>query len=804
MEDKALLLRYEGAFPPREWERIGGERIATGVWRFPFRGEKRLIQHLDALAAATDPQTQRDTLALTLDDASGVLSGIELLANTRTLDVLIIRKRYGWLLGDFEHRVRIHFQPILDLNAEGQIIAYEALCRLADPMGPLLAGGQAFALASAAGRAGDLDVASQNLALARKSAGIAKGVSLFLNVLPQNLLQAPWRQRIVERMDELDIDHKDVVIEVVESEQADPMELAAACDDLRRSGIRIALDDIGAGFNGLSTLAAVRADFIKIDRSLVHQAQRSRVRTVLMEALVSMAQRLGTRVVAEGLERPEDILFCREMAIGYAQGFYFARPSERPAAEVVPPPPRMARTASRPVVRVDLTQMMDSAPSLDVSESQEAARELFREQPFLPSVVLTDGGHPVGLLPRGTAMSPLRISLGKACKPIRHILPAEASPASLARRLFQARQSEDPWIVVSEQGKYLGNVAPAMLVGSLISNRGGGDEAHPLTQLPTGPGLRHVLENRLAGSRPCVLVYIDLDHFKAYNDRYGFVRGDAMIRLLSELLRHAFVDRPELYLGHIGGDDFVLIAEEEDAAMLATLGRVIALFRDLALHLYDENDIRRGYFETGDAQPHPIANVSVAVVDGSTGRPATAAAAAERAAAMKKVAKSRMGSVMVKEGMPPAIIPIADRTRGNTWGHNAISALERIGDRPRKADPHLLDADFANYPYFEVVFELDGQGVQRYPNWINPDMYGRIKAGGKGTDRAHQSYFRSVTGSRLPYISPIYLSSATEDFCLTVALPLRAVDDETSGVLVADINIASLAEWAIRQETVSE
>jgi len=797
MAEKSLLLRYDGAFTPPQWERLGGLAIATGVWRFDLAGGDALAALLDALAGATDAPTQNETLALVLDGDGSACGPADCLANARALDELIVRQRHVWLLEDCQHRVRIHFQPIVDLNAEGQIYAYEALCRLADPRGPLLNGGEAFAMARAAGRAGELDVASQNLALARKAAGIPRGIAVFLNVLPQSLLQAPWRRRIVERMDELGIDHKDVVIEVVESEQADPMELAAACDDLRRADVRIALDDIGAGFNGLATLAAVRADFIKLDRGLVHQAQRSRVRTVLMEALVSMAQRLGTRVVAEGLERPEDIQFCREMSIGYAQGYYFARPEERPAT-TVSVPPRTSRARARPVLRMDLTQLMETAPSLDISESHQAARRVFSEQPSLAALVLTDHGHPIGMLPRGVALSAKPVSLGQACKPLRHVLPSEISQAALARRLFQGRQEHEPWIVVSGEGKYLGNVAPAMLVASLMTSRVGGDEVHPLSHLPTGPGLRHTLENRLAGSRPCLLVYIDLDHFKAYNDRYGFVRGDAMIRLLSELLRHAYADA-ELYLGHIGGDDFVLIAERLDEDMLATLRQVIAQFHALALHLYDEHDVERGYFVTDDDQRHPIANVSVAVVDGSTGRPATAAAAAERAAALKKVAKGQAGSVVVREGTPPAILHVDSGGRSGAWKSAAIATLESIGARPRVADPHFLDADFASFPYFEVVFELDAQGVQRYPNWINPDMYGRIKAGGQGTERGHQTYFRSVMAQRRPYVSSIYLSSATEDFCLTVALPLAAGERDPEGVLVADINLTSLAEWAVRQ-----
>ena len=435
---KTLLLRYDGAFPPQDWERLGGAAVAPCVWRFACPDAAAMAGLLDALATVTDPPTQKDTLALNLDADSGPVDAAGFLAQARTLDVLIVRQRHAWLLEDCEHRVRIHFQPIVDLNAEGQIFAYEALCRLSDPRGPLLNGGEAFAMARAAGRAGELDVACQDLALARKAAGIPRGISVFLNVLPQSLLQARWRQRIVERMDELGIDHKDVVIEVVESEQADPMELAAACDELRRAEVRIALDDIGAGFNGLSTLAAVRADFIKLDRGLVHQAQRSRVRTVLMEALVSMAQRLGTRVIGEGLERPEDIQFCREMAIGYAQGYYFAMPEERPATQVSAPPPRTVGAKGRPVLRMDLTRLMETPPSLDIAESPATVRRVFRDQPSLPALVLTDHGHPVGMLPRGIGLSPLPFSLGKACRPLRHVLPAEISQAALARRLGEA------------------------------------------------------------------------------------------------------------------------------------------------------------------------------------------------------------------------------------------------------------------------------------------------------------------------------------------------------------------------------
>lgn len=92
-----------------------------------------------------------------------------------------------------------------------------------------------------------------------------------------------------------------------------------------------------------------------------------------------------------------------------------------------------------------------------------------------------------------------------------------------------------------------------------------------------------------------------------------------------------------------------------------------------------------------------------------------------------------------------------------------------------------------------MIFELEPNGIQRYANWINPNMYGKIKAGGAGIDRSQQAYYQKVAETHAPYISTIYLSTATEDFCLTVSLPILNDDGSLKSILVADINIAAMA-----------
>ena len=127
------------------------------------------------------------------------------------------------------------------------------------------------------------------------------------------------------------------------------------------------------------------------------------------------------------------------------------------------------------------------------------------------------------------------------------------------------------------------------------------------------------------------------------------------------------------------------------------------------------------------------------------------------------------------------------------WEVQVLDILQRLLQEPRGRDARALDHVFKAYPFFEVLFELDEDGVQTYANWINPSMYGRIRGGGAGTNRSGQSYFSHVRDSGQPFVSPIYLSSATEDFCLTIAAPIYGVGGRFSGVLVGDLNLASMA-----------
>jgi PleD family two-component response regulator len=145
--------------------------------------------------------------------------------------------------------------------------------------------------------------------------------------------------------------------------------------------------------------------------------------------------------------------------------------------------------------------------------------------------------------------------------------------------------------------------------------------ANPLTGLPGNLTIMREAEHRLGQGEPFSFAYLDIDHFKAYNDKYGFSRGDEILRMTSRVLVNALrnLDDPDNYVGHIGGDDFVFITP--CALMPVACNEVTSHFDLIVPDFYDDEDRRRGCIQSVDRQgaPHqyPLMSVSIGAVDTS-------------------------------------------------------------------------------------------------------------------------------------------------------------------------------------------
>ena len=169
----------------------------------------------------------------------------------------------------------------------------------------------------------------------------------------------------------------------------------------------------------------------------------------------------------------------------------------------------------------------------------------------------------------------------------------------------------------------------------------------PLTGLPGNGRIHEQLGRQIAKGRDFAVLHADLDHFKAYNDHYGFFRGDMVIKWTARMIQAVAADAgQETFVGHVGGDDFVVIASSEAAPLIAA--EICARIDREAPSLYDDTDRERGYIETvnrkGVVERYPFVSISIGGSSTGNTRFRHPAEAVTLATEMKSLAKKSPGS----------------------------------------------------------------------------------------------------------------------------------------------------------------
>jgi diguanylate cyclase (GGDEF)-like protein len=170
----------------------------------------------------------------------------------------------------------------------------------------------------------------------------------------------------------------------------------------------------------------------------------------------------------------------------------------------------------------------------------------------------------------------------------------------------------------------------------------------PLTGLPGNIRIQEEIERMVRDDQPFAVLYCDLDNFKAYNDQKGFVRGDRLIQATARIIQDSIVEYsgPEGFVGHVGGDDFVAVADPDVCEEVAK--RIVSQFDQHIGEFYDADDVDRGYVEVedrkGQMQKVPLVSISIGVATTSTRTYKHYGEAVAVATEMKQVAKRDSGS----------------------------------------------------------------------------------------------------------------------------------------------------------------
>ncbi|MDD4857342.1 MAG: response regulator [Candidatus Krumholzibacteria bacterium] len=178
-------------------------------------------------------------------------------------------------------------------------------------------------------------------------------------------------------------------------------------------------------------------------------------------------------------------------------------------------------------------------------------------------------------------------------------------------------------------------------------------EANPLTGLPGNRAIEKELQGRIESKEPFAFLYLDIDNFKPYNDHYGYQKGDEAILFLSDIVTEAVnsLGGANDFVGHIGGDDFVIITSPTRAEFIAR--HIIDEFDKGSLILLREDDIRRGYMEVrnrlGEIMRMPLMSLTIALVIDDEGKLKHYAQVNDIASELKRYGKGMVGSVVVRE-----------------------------------------------------------------------------------------------------------------------------------------------------------
>lgn len=227
-----------------------------------------------------------------------------------------------------------HFQPILDIE-NNTIYGYETLARGVNDDGTLVYPDKLFKWAKDGDMLFYLDRACRESSL--KTAAIKNiRAKVFINFIPTAIYDPNHcLQSTVKWANSLEFDPKNVIFEVVESENVEDIEhLKNILNFYKSKGFMIALDDVGSGYSSLNMIVQLHPDIVKIDREIIKDIDKNKANQSVFGTIVKIAKDNNIIVLAEGIETKEEFLYLKENGASLAQGYYFAKPSSEPIRKI--------------------------------------------------------------------------------------------------------------------------------------------------------------------------------------------------------------------------------------------------------------------------------------------------------------------------------------------------------------------------------------------------------------------------------------------------------------------------------------
>ena len=584
-----------------------------------------------------------------------------------------------------DNSLSVVFQPVLDMHGR-KYMGYEALIR-GPKDSPLHNPGALFEAARQANLRRELEHACRDAAIREFGRQRAQqripDCKLFIN-LSASMLGDPilMHDDMLQSMAAQGLRPDQIVIEITENQKVTDFSIfREVLARYRRLGYSFAIDDLGEGFSNLRMWSEIRPEFVKIDRHFISGIANDVLKFRLVRAMVEIAEACHATLIAEGIEEESEFATIRDLGIRCGQGYLICRPQSHPLPD---PSPNILRLLDAGRITVFpqgvsnsrcatvaplLKRVVPVAPDLD----NDTVFARFEAEPGLHALPVVEAGRPVGMINRHTLIERFarlyqRELYGKRpCSlfmdnhPL--IVDCDATINEVGTMLGSAQRHQlYDGFILTEQGRYAG-VADTQDLMVQISEMQmhSARYANPLTQLPGNVPVNEHMDRLIENNAPFVACYVDIDHFKPYNDAYGYRRGDEIIQLLGNILTEVCDERID-FVGHIGGDDFVLLMQSSD--WNERCNRMLERFSVETLRHIDEVDLEHGGLcgedRRGNPTFHPLPTLSIGSIVVEPNQYASHNEIAACMAEAKKQAKKQSGNSLFIERRKPArpVIPV--------------------------------------------------------------------------------------------------------------------------------------------------
>jgi len=521
------------------------------------------------------------------------------------------------------------FQPIVDIHAQ-QILGYEALIRgpsdssLHSPI-------TLFETGHGHGCLSELDLLCRKVSI-KQFNKLALPGKLFLNTCPSVLLAEdhPTGETLTTLL-QLGISPDDIVIELTEQFPLDDYKvMREALFHYRAMGFRIAIDDLGAGYAGLRMWSELRPDYVKIDRHFIQNINEDAIKKEFVRSIIDIARGLECRVIAEGIENELEYQTICSLGIKYGQGYYFARPQLQPVHQL--PASLFTKAYRRSGRAVRLSETVSSlrrdAPMVTMTTATSKVVEIFKATPHLLSIPVVEKNNIArGMVRRYRLMDVFASQYGRdlySKKPISQlmdqapvIVEEDMSVEKVSQFVTDSAQMhiEDDFII-TRKGAYAGIGSVLDLLKKITDLQvRNARYANPLTMLPGNVPIYEFIDDLLSRQEGFAVAYCDLDHFKPYNDVYGYGRGDQILQQVAEILTSHV--NPEMdFVGHVGGDDFILVFCSQDWQQRCE-AMILQFDNEIPLFYTAEDQERQGivaFDRRGESVFFPMLSLSIGLV----------------------------------------------------------------------------------------------------------------------------------------------------------------------------------------------